>query len=114
MRFEYDERKSRMNLDKHGVDFETASFVFDDPFALTQRDEVHGKEEERWITLGEIAVGALLFVVHTAFAAEDGEEVIRLISARAATRKEKRAYAEAHRRAEAPDRGDRRKNRRRP
>ena len=84
MRLEYDERKNRQNLAKHGVDFETAEIVFDDPYALTQRDEIHD-QEGRFITLGEIAPGVVLFVVHTAFAARDGEEVIRLISARAAT-----------------------------
>lgn len=54
MRFEYDERKNQLNLRKHRVDFETAEIVFEDPCALTQRDELHG-EEERFITLGEVA-----------------------------------------------------------
>ena len=103
MRLEYDERKNRQNLAKHGVDFETAEIVFDDPYALTQRDEIHD-QEGRFITLGEIAPGVVLFVVHTAFAARDGEEVIRLISARAATSRERKVYEEAHERAEAPDR----------
>ena len=61
MRFEYDERKNRQNLLKHGVDFRTAEIVFDDPYALTRRDDVHD-EEERYITLGEIAAGVVLFV----------------------------------------------------
>jgi uncharacterized DUF497 family protein len=113
MRFEFDERKSRRNLEKHGIDFETAAIVFDDPYALTQRDELHEEDEERWITLGEIAPGVVLLVVHLAFAAEDGEEVVRLISARAATRKERRSYEEAHARAEAADRYDRSEKRRR-
>src|SRR5579872_5665185 len=112
MRFEFDEDKSRRNLVKHGIDFERAALVFEDPWALTQRDEIHD-EEERWITLGEIAPGVVLFVVHSAFATEDGEEVIRLISARAATRKEKDSYEEAHKRAEAADRNRRRERRRR-
>ena len=111
MRFEYDERKSRQNLAKHGIDFNTAALVFDDPLTLTQRDEAHD-EEERLITLGEVAPGVVLFVVHTSFAAEDGEETIRLISARAATSRERRSYEESHKRATAADRGDRRKDRR--
>jgi uncharacterized DUF497 family protein len=77
--------------------------------ALTQLDEVHD-EEERFITLGEIARGVVLFVVHTSFAAPDGEEVVRLISARAATSREKRIYEETYKRAEAPNRRNRRKN----
>ncbi|MGD0368710.1 MAG: BrnT family toxin [Acidobacteriaceae bacterium] len=56
MRFEYDERKNRHNLLKHGVDFRTAEIVFEDAYALTRRDEIHD-EEERFITLGEIAAG---------------------------------------------------------
>ena len=103
MRFEYDERKSRQNLTKHGIDFETAQLAFDDPYSLTQLDVIH-IEEERWITLGEIAPGVVLFVVHTSFAADSGEETVRLISARGATSRERKAYEEAHKRAEAPDR----------
>jgi hypothetical protein len=112
MRFEYVERKNRENLLKHGVDFRTAEIVFDDPYALTRCDDVHD-EEERYITLGEIATGVVLFVVHTAYADEDGEEMIRFISARAATSRERKSYEEAHKRAEAPDRRRRREKRRR-
>lgn len=112
MRFEYDEGKNRQNLAKHGIDFDTAAIVFDDPWALTLRDEAH-EDEERFITLGEIAPGVVLFVVHTCFAAADGEEVIRLVSARAATSTEQRRYEETHQRTEAPDRHGRSKDRRR-
>src|ERR1700688_650309 len=90
MRFEWDERKDKQNLAKHDVDFQTAELVFDDPYAVTIRDLAHEGEEDRYITLGEIGPGAVLFVVHTWFA-DKGEEVIRLISARAATVKERRA-----------------------
>jgi hypothetical protein len=112
VRFEYDERKNLLNLRKHSVDFETAQIVFEDPFALTRRDELHD-EEERYITLGEVAPGVVLFVVHTAFAAKSGEEAIRLISARTATRLEKRSYEEAHKGAKAPNRRHRGEKRRR-
>lgn len=112
MRFEYDARKSQRNLVKHGIDFDTASIAFDDPYALTQRDQAFEGEEDRLITLGEIAPGVVLFVAHTSFAAGDGEEVIRLISARAATSRERRSYEETHKRAEASDRRGRRKERR--
>jgi uncharacterized protein len=117
MRFECDERKGKQNLAKHDVDFQTAELVFDDPFALTIRDvayagEVGEEKDDRYITLGEIAPGAVLFVVHTWFA-DKGEEVIRLISARAATSKERRSYEEAHKKPGAPNRRHRREKGRR-
>src|SRR5271169_2630170 len=112
MRFECDERKSKQNLAKHDVDFQTAELVFDDPYAVTIRDFAHDEEEDRYITLGEIGPGAVLFVVHTWFADCD-EEVIRLISARAATSKKKRSYEEAHKKPQTPNRRHRREKGRR-
>jgi len=85
MRFEYDEQKNESNLARHGVDFPTAALIFDDPYAMTIRDVLHDEGEERYNTVGEFSPGSILFVVHTLFADEKGEEVIRLISARAAT-----------------------------
>jgi uncharacterized DUF497 family protein len=81
-------------------------------YAVTIRDLAHDEEEDRYITLGEIGPGAVLFVVHTWFA-DQGEEVIRLISARAATSKERRSYEEAHKKPETPNRRHRRKKGRR-
>jgi hypothetical protein len=86
MRFEWDDKKDRQNLLKHGFRFETATLVFDDLHALTQRDEV-ASEEERWITLGSVSPGMVLFVVHKSFEREH-EEAIRIISARVAAGKE--------------------------
>ena len=91
MAFEWDERKSQANLAKHGIDFHTASLAFDDPFALTMRDELHSDDESRFIMLAAIATGAILFLVFTV----RSQDVIRLISARAATRREKAIYEEA-------------------
>ncbi len=68
MRFEWDEAKNQRNLRKHRVRFETAVLAFDDPYALTQRDE-SSDEEERWITFGTIGQGAIL-VVYTCFEVE--------------------------------------------
>jgi uncharacterized DUF497 family protein len=94
MRFEWDEEKNERNALKHGIRFETASLAFEDPYALTQRDEATS-EEERWITLGSVSLGAVLFIVHTV--RERGEtEVMRIISARNATLRERRMYEEAH------------------
>jgi uncharacterized DUF497 family protein len=92
-----------------GYAFETAMLVFDDPYALTQRDFA-SEDEERWITIGAIGPGSILLVVHT-FYEEQGEEIIRIISARAAESHERRAYEEAHKGAEARHPRHRRKKR---
>ena len=110
MRFEWDEQKNRQNLRKHDVRFETAVLVFDDPYALTQRDFT-SEDEERWITVGAIGPGSVLLVVHT-FYEKQGEEIIRIISARAAESHERRAYEKAHKGAEARHPRNRRKKRR--
>jgi len=92
MRFEWEEEKNRCNLAKHKVSFETAIAVFDDPFALSVQDRVVDGEE-RWQTAGLIDGVILLIVAHT-WEDDDGEEVIRLISARKATGSERQAYEE--------------------
>ena len=89
MRFEWDEAKSRSNLLKHGVSFETATLVFLDPLQASLFDGVLGGEE-RWRTIGKASERYLLVVAHTV--TEDGEEVIRILSAREATPHERRAY----------------------
>ena len=90
MRFEWDEAKARANLAKHGVSFDTASEVFADPMAITAPDRfVDG--EFRWRSVGRVGPVAVLFVAHT-YRDEDGDEVVRLISARKATAHERRAY----------------------
>jgi uncharacterized DUF497 family protein len=94
MRFEWDEAKNRRNLLKHRVRFETAALAFDDPFAVTQRDD-SSDEEERWITVGAIGRGAILVVVHK-FLETGGEDITRIISARAAESRERRIYEETH------------------
>jgi hypothetical protein len=111
MRFTWDENKNRQNLLKHDVRFETAVLVFEDPYAITQRDE-SSDQEERWATVGAIGPGSILLVVHT-FYEEQKEEVIRIISARAAESHERRAYEEAHKGAEARHSRHRRKKGRR-
>jgi uncharacterized DUF497 family protein len=110
MRFEWDENKNRQNLRKHDVRFETAVLVFDDPLAISQRD-YSVEEEERWITVGAIGPASILLVVHALYE-EPMEQVIRIISARAAESHERKAYAEAHKRPETRRGGHRRKKRR--
>lgn len=109
--FEWDPVKSEENRRKHGVGFETVVLAFEDPAILSRKDLTHLQPEERYNALGEIAPGVLLFVVFT-WREIDGEEMIRLISARSATAHEKRIYEEAKRRAETGHRNRRRQDRR--
>ena len=88
--FEWDTRKEAGNIRKHnGVTFHEASSVFFDPFAMTYFDPEHSESEERFITLGMASNGKILFVSHT-----DHGEKIPIISAREATRQERRSYEE--------------------
>ena len=89
MHFEWDPRKATRNLRKHGVSFEEAVTVFYDPLALTGADPDHSENEERCVTFGNSSLGRILIVAHT-----DGEDVIRIISAREATRGERCIYEE--------------------
>jgi uncharacterized protein len=92
MRFEWDDRKARANPAKHGVSFELAERVFADPLHLSRQDRrVDG--EERWQTLGMVSTDLLLLVAHT-YEEHEGDEVVRVISARRATAQERRRYEE--------------------
>ena len=91
MHFEWDEDKDSRNLVKHGVSFETARLVFDDPRAINLQDR-HENGEERWQTLGAIGQTVVLLVAHTYREDGVGEEIIRVVSARKATHKERRLY----------------------
>jgi uncharacterized DUF497 family protein len=53
MKFEWDRKKEKSNIEKHGVSFEQASYVFADPFALNKYDDEHSQEEDRWVLLGK-------------------------------------------------------------
>jgi uncharacterized protein len=85
----WDPAKDRVNRGKHGFGFALAAKVFDDPLALSRLDEASG-HEERWQTVGLIEA-AIIFVVHTA---PEGGVPGRIISARKATRLERKAYEE--------------------
>jgi uncharacterized DUF497 family protein len=87
----WDEQKSILNGQKHGIRFETAQRVFDDPDHLSMQDR-HVKGEERWQTLGLIEGVVIVLVAHTVHESEDNEEIIRIISARKATKYEREAY----------------------
>lgn len=89
MTYEWDSRKARSNLQKHHVSFDEAASVFMDKRALTFDDPDHSDEERREITIGMSARGRVLFLAHC----ERGEW-IRIISARKATSRERKQYAE--------------------
>ena len=86
MRFEWDKTKAALNLAKHGVSFEEAATVLDDPRALPVSDDARG--ESRLAVTGLSASSRLLFVV----VVERTEDVIRIVSARRATKAERRRY----------------------
>jgi hypothetical protein len=93
-RFEWDEAKNLSNQRKHGVSFEDASYVFRDPLYISVQDRIEDGEQ-RWQTLGFVEGLLLLTVAHTIQEYQDEEryvDVIRIISARPATKKERRRY----------------------
>jgi uncharacterized DUF497 family protein len=81
----WDDNKNRKNIEKHGVSFNTAQYVFDDPKRMERRDDDHSDEEERWQTIG--MSGQMLFVVYT----ERGDDTL-LITVRLAEPYERRIY----------------------
>jgi uncharacterized protein len=91
-RFDWDPNKAASNLRKHGVSFQTAVLVFADPNALVMQNRVENGEE-RWQAIGVVEGLFMLVVAHTV-REQDGIEVIRIISARRANRREKRRYEE--------------------
>ncbi|HKF46693.1 MAG TPA: BrnT family toxin [Terracidiphilus sp.] len=89
-RFSWDERKNRANLRKHQVSFEAAALVFDDPHAIFEQDR-EVDDEARWQAIGRVEGQVLLLVAH-AYEEDDGEETIRIISARRAEPEEHEIY----------------------
>jgi uncharacterized DUF497 family protein len=87
--FEWDSNKARRNLEIHGVSFDEASTTFRDTSSLTTHDPLHSDEEDRFILIGNSSRNRLLVVVHT-----ERREKIRIISARKATKKERKQYEE--------------------
>ncbi len=91
MQFEWDKQKSSANVKKHGVSFEDAREVFDDPLQISKLDHRYNYFEERWITLGSTKKEQIL-VVANLFFTDDGEEIIRIVSARKANKLERNQY----------------------
>ncbi len=94
VRFEWDEAKDLSNQRKHGVSFEDASEVFRDPLFVSLKDRIQDGEQ-RWQTYGKVGNRLLMMVAHTV-REEDAHgatiEIIRIISARYASRKERQRY----------------------
>lgn len=87
LKFDWDSAKAATNLRKHGVSFEEAATVFGDPLALTFPDPDHSRREARFVTIGQSLRECVLVVAHT-----DRKRVIRIISARRATKRERAIY----------------------
>lgn len=89
MEFEWNPEKATHNLEKHGVSFEEAQTVFEDQLFIVFADPDHSTGENRYLIMGESKQGRLLVVSYT-----ERKRKVRLISARRATRQERRAYEE--------------------
>jgi uncharacterized protein len=89
MRFGWDPQKDALNKRKHGVTFAEAASVLDDPLSTTFPDPDHSLGEQRYVTIGRSKLGQTLVVAHA-----EEEDTIRIVSARRATRRERRFYEE--------------------
>jgi uncharacterized protein len=87
--YDWDDQKAESNLEKHGVSFEEAATVFDDPLYVDFYDPDHSVDEHRYLIMGQSTAGRLLIVSYT-----ERDEVVRLISAREVISAERRAYEE--------------------
>ena len=87
--FDWDENKNRINLEKHGITFEEASTVFFDDRAILFDDPEHSIDEDRFLLLGMSETAKVCMVCHCY---RESDTVIRIISARQATRKEEQRY----------------------
>ena len=93
MRFVWDPAKARSNLAKHGISFELAQKVWDDPLMVVALEGVEDTEQ-RWDAIGLVGPVLMVVVIH-AYPDTDAEELVRIISARRATRYERRRYEQS-------------------
>ena len=89
LQFEWDDQKARLNFQKHGINFEEAKTVFRDPLAYIFDDQWHSVGEKREIIIGHDDKNRLVLVCFT-----ERNQIIRIISARLATKKERQDYEE--------------------
>lgn len=91
MKYEWNEDKNKLNQEKHGISFEEAKEVFEDALQISRLDHRFSYFEERWITVGSTTKHKVL-VVANLFFTDDGEEIIRIVSARKANKQERVSY----------------------
>ena len=91
MKYEWNEEKNKLNQEKHGISFEEAKEVFQDALQISKLDKRFSYFEERWITVGSTTKHKVL-VVANLFFTDDGEEIIRIVSARKANKQERNSY----------------------
>jgi len=91
--FSWDPQKAIANFDKHGISFEESATIFTDSLGLDWEDLTHASQEKRYKRLGKSSQENILLVVYTVRRTKDEKETIRIISARWASRKERKAYA---------------------
>ena len=94
MKFEWSKTKNKLNIQNHQIDFEEAKEVFNDPLHISRLDYRFNYFEERWITLGATKNHKLLVVANLMFD-DNGDEIIRIISARKANPKERQFYEQS-------------------
>lgn len=87
--YDWDDEKAESNLEKHGVSFEEAATIFDDPLYVDFYDPDHSVDEHRYLIMGQSTAGRLLIVAYT-----ERDDVVRLISAREVTSAERKVYEE--------------------
>ena len=91
--FIWDTNKAFSNFDKHGISFEEAVTVFNDSEALDWQDLAHSEFEQRFKRVGKSSLSSVLIVIYTVRRLSNGKTAIRIISARQASRRERKAYA---------------------
>ncbi len=96
IKFEWDENKNSQNIKKHQIDFAEACTAFFDDNALIIEDVEHSTKEERFILLGFTAKSKIVIVCHCFKQETNGDEIIRIISCRKATRNEEKQYVEVN------------------
>jgi len=89
LQFEWDDKKAKINKQKHGISFEEATTAFADELSITIDDPLHSSEEDRFILIGKSNLFKTLVVVHV-----ERKETIRIISARKTTKREQKFYEE--------------------
>ena len=87
--FEWDPEKAKDNFETHGISFDEASTAFGDTLSLVIYDPLHSEEEDRFVLIGNSYRNRLLVIIHT-----EREDYVRLISARKASKKERKQYEE--------------------